>query len=181
MSSAQEEVEDISNLHGDSQHSVSMADEGVYVPIVVPSIVPPAVPTAVQVLSLMGRDSHVRTQVRWKQLSVDCYGIDGEDADRKVGGDLGCKHGSHALCQGGDQDDHSWVALADDDFRHRRRGRGDDTIDFADQLDEFLEDDSVACAIEDGDGDGDSGSREDNALQQDFERDVQTPLWSVGW
>jgi hypothetical protein len=68
--------------------------------------------------------------------------------------------------------------LADDDFRHRRRGRGDDNIDFADQWDEFLEDDSVACTI--GDGDGDSGSREDDALQQYFERDIQTPLAEFG-
>ena len=186
MNSDQVEVEDSSDLHGDAQLSVYMADEGVTTPIVVPSIVPTAAPTAVPVFSTMIRDSHGRTQVRWKKVSVDCYEMDEEDADRKIGGDVGCKHGSHALCQGGDQGDHSWFAVGDDDFRHRRRGRGDDDTSFVDQvlplvridqLDEFLEEDSSACRI---DCDGDFGSRKDDAVQQDIEHDVQIRLAESG-
>jgi hypothetical protein len=43
-----------------------------------------------------------------------------------------------------------------------------------------LEEDSVACEIEDGNGDSDSGSRDDDALQRYFECDVQTQLAEFG-
>jgi hypothetical protein len=166
-----------------------MADEGVSVSMVLPSIVPTVVPMTVQAVSSMLSDSRVRIPDGWKQLDVyESCGSDGWEADSNVGGGLSCKDGVHALYTGGDQVDHFWVALGDDDFRHRRRGRGDQgtilmdyldrrvspvhQIDLVDQFDEFMEEDSVAYAIEFGDVG--RSCHENDVLLREFEVDVQS-------
>ena len=185
ISLARSEVEDISNPYRDAMVSSCMADEGGFAPMVLSSIAPTVVPTAV---STMLSDSHVRVPDGWNQRDVyESYGSDGWEADSNVGGDLSCKDDVHALYKGGDQVDHFWISLADDDFRHRRRGRGDQgtilvdyldrrvspvhQIDLVDQFDEFMEEDSVAYVIEFCDVG--RSCREDDVLLREFEVDVQ--------
>ena len=61
----------------------------------------------------------VTTQVSGRLLEVlESDGSDEEKTVRQGGGGA-----PQVLFQSGDQEDHNWIAVGDDDFRHRRRGR----------------------------------------------------------
>ena len=118
-SSVQIEVEDISNLDGLVQRTCPAVEQCVPVPIIMSCVAPTVVPTGVAVLATMMSGTYTSTQEGWKH--VDMLGSDGSDKD-DVCSMVCYEVGSHAV--GGD----GMVSSDDDDYRHRRRGCGDEYV-----------------------------------------------------